>query len=110
MVFLVEGDDDDDLPRPAGSSADGIGGVSESSAPVPPHVPLFAPSEAASAKAGLTSEHTGTQPGTDTRGLGLETFAGRPHVRKFKGSTRPPAISGELLGMYSAKDKRAAIA
>ena len=79
-----EDDSDDEPPRPPGSSGD-----------LPP-VPTFPPPDEVSAKAGPQSEYTETAPGTDTRGLGLETFDGRGSVRVRKGSTRPPTIPPEL--------------
>ena len=52
-------------------------------------------------------------PGTDTRGLGLETFAGRGDsgaIRLSKGTTSPPDISLVLWQISTRTQKKAAIA
>ncbi len=51
----------------------------------------------------------GHPPGTDTRGMGLESFDGRGPVRKSKGATRPPTIPPAVWGKASPKIQAAAI-
>ena len=75
-------------------------------APLPPDAP---PVETMPAQAGSSSAN-GVAPGTDTRGMGLETFEGRGAVRHRKGTSRPPTISPELWQSISAKRKKEAIA
>ena len=72
MPELIDTSGDEAPPRPPGSSSDGAGVSSQRSDPVPPPVIQSPPA-----------------PGTDTRGLGLESFDGRGSVRMRKGTTRP---------------------
>ncbi len=51
----------------------------------------------------------GLPPGTDTRGMGLESFDGRGPVRKSTGATRPPTIPPEVWGTHSPKKQNKAI-
>ncbi len=51
----------------------------------------------------------GLPPGTDTRGMGLESFDGRGPVRKSAGTTRPPTIPPEVWQSYSPDNKAEAI-
>ena len=88
MPELRDTSDDEAPPRPPGSSSDGAGVSSQRSDPVPPPAIQSPPA-----------------PGTDTRGLGLETFDGRGSVRMRKGTTRPPTIPPELWGTHSKKRK-----
>jgi hypothetical protein len=93
--LVVDESDDEALPQAAGSSTD------------IPDVPIQAdpPLEAVPSHDGPLSGNTGLAPGTDTRGMGLETFGGRGGVRVRKGSTRPPDISPELWQSISKKKK-----
>ncbi len=47
----------------------------------------------------------GFPPGTDTRGMGLETIDGRGPVRKSAGTPRPPTIQPEVWQSYSPENK-----
>ena len=104
MPGLCASSDDDEPPpqggvsdnptdRP-GSSTDGLGVATAGSDPLaPPSVPLAG---VLPPQGGALSAN-GIAPGTDTRGMGLETFEGRGSVRVRKGSTRPrlsPLSSG----------------
>ena len=84
------------LPRPPGSSEDGIVGLGANltsvSSPGPPMAPFY-----------------GLPPGTDIRGLGLETFVGRGAVRNSTGTTRPPTIPPELWQLKSPELKAEAV-
>ena len=109
LVRDIDSEDEETttLPRPAASSTDGIDvSVARSDIPQPSDVP---PAETRPSQDGLLSV-TGIAPGTDTRGLGLETFAGRGSVRVRKGSTRPPSIPPELWQRISKKRQQIAIA
>ncbi len=86
---------DVDEPRPPGSSGDGLGGLGSSLAPGPVPGPPMAP-------------FYGLPPGTDTRGLGLESFDGRGPVRKSAGTTRPPTIPPEFWGTYAPATQKTA--
>ena len=89
---------DDDEPPPQGgvpdnpsdlarSSTDGLGVATERSDPlIPTDIP---PAEMLPPKAGALSAN-GIAPGTDTRGMGLETFEGRGSVRGRKGVHKAP--------------------
>jgi hypothetical protein len=91
--------DDEELPpRAAGSSTDLPNAAADVSSPI-----TLLPAEAAPRGELLSAN-------TDTRGLGLETFAGRGGVRKSKNTSRPPYIMPELWGKYSKKKKDIAIA
>ena len=86
MPELCDTSDDEAPPRPPGSSSDGIGVSSERLDTLPP-----------------THQNSSPAPGTDTRGLGLETFEGRGSVRMRKGTTRPPTIPPEFWQKHSKK-------
>ena len=81
-LIATSDDDEDHLPRHPGSSTDGQGVSTAGSDPLSPTDIL--PAEAPPPQGGASSA-TGIALGTDTRGLGLETFEGRGSVRVRKG-------------------------
>ena len=85
-----------DALRPPGSSGDGIVGLGANLTSVPLPGPPMAP-------------FYGLPPGTDIRGLGLETFVGRGAVRNSTGATRPPTIPPELWQLKSPELKAEAV-
>ncbi len=56
-----------------------------------------------------TAPFYGLPPGTDIRGMGLESFDGRGRVAKSAKTTRPPTIPPELWTKTSPSEKKDAI-
>ena len=88
-----ETSDDDDHNGASGSGLDGAA-ASQEGPYAPPHLPPDTDigSDGNPPAGAMLPAYTGIAPGTDTRGMGLESFPGRGKVRKRKGTTRPPTI------------------
>ena len=129
-LYKDTSDDDEAPPRPPGNSSDGNGVAAAGLGTLAPPYPnadspppetsqpqgrlssangIAPPADPSPPQGGLSSAN-GLAFGTDTRGLGLETFDGRCSVRMRKGATRPRSIPPEVWQRYSKKRKLEAIA